>query len=131
MKQFEKIPDYIEKKEDDSLLIKQCDSFNKNDSDYLPLIIIEDKFYEDILNFIDKYIKYNKYNFILTLKNKLIIPKNKIQNYNIFHKEKIDESEYNSFIAETISSSIIKIYDNNQIKEIKNDIEIASKDHGL
>ena len=128
MKQFEKIPDYIEKKEDDSLLIKKCDSFNKNNSDYLPLIIIEDKFYEGILSFIDKYIKYNRYNFILTLKNKLIIPIKKLQNYNIYHKEKIDESEYNSFFAETISSSIIKIYDNNQIKEIKNDIEIASKE---
>ena len=128
MKQFEKIPDYIEKKEDDSLLIKQCDLFNKNDSDYLPLIIIDDKFYEDILSFIDKYIKYNRYNFILTLKNKLIKPMNKIQNYNIFHKEKIDESEYNSFIAETISSSIIKIYDDNEIKVIKNDIQIAAKE---
>lgn len=128
MNQFEKIPDYIEKKEDDSLLIKQCDAFNKNNSDYLPLIIIADKFYDDILSFIDKYIKYNKYNFNLTLKNKLLIPINKIQNYNIFHKEKIDESEYNSFIAETISSTLINIYDNNEIKDIKNNIQIVSKE---
>ena len=128
MNQFEKIPDYIEKKEDDSLLIKQCDAFNKNNNDYLPLIIISDKFYDDILSFIDKYIKYNKYNFNLTLKNKLLIPINKIQNYNIFHKEKIDESEYNSFIAETISSTLINIYDNNEIKDIKNNIQIVSKE---
>ena len=128
MNQFEKIPDYIEKKEDDSLLIKQCNSFNKNNGDYLPLIIIADKFYDDILSFIDKYIKYNKYNFILTLKNKLLIPINKLQNYNIFHKEKIDEGEYNSFIAETISSILINIYNNNEIKDIKNNIQIASKE---
>ena len=128
MNQFEKIPDYIEKKEDDSLLIKQCDSFKKNNDDYLPLIIISDKFYDDILSFIDKYIKYNKYNFILTLKNKLLIPINKLQNYNIFHKEKIDEGEYNSFIAETISSTLINIYNNDDIKDIKNNIQIASKE---
>ena len=128
MNQFEKIPDYIEKKEDDSLLIKQCDSFKKNNDDYLPLIIISDKFYDDILSFIDKYIKYNKYKFILTLKNKLLIPINKLQNYNIFHKEKIDEGEYNSFIAETISSTLINIYNNDDIKDIKNNIQIASKE---
>ena len=129
MKQFEKIPYYLEKKEDDSLLIKQCDQFNKYSSDdYLPLIIISDKFYEQILSFLDEYMKYNEYNFILTLKNKLLIPISKIKNYNIFHKEKLDEGEYNSFISETISSSIINIYNKDEIKEIKNNIGIASKE---
>ena len=100
MKEFEKIPDYIEKKEDDSLLIKQCDTFNKNNSDYLPLIIIADKFYEDILSFMDKYIKYNKYNFILTLKNNLIIPIDKIQNYNIYQKVNIIVSLQKQFLLQ-------------------------------
>ena len=128
MKQYEKIPDYVAEKEDDSVLIKQCNKFDINDDNYLPIIVIPDVFYDNILDFIDKYIKYNEYNHILNLKNKLLVPMKKINNYNIFHKEKSNEEEYNSLVAETISSTLINLYDKNEINNIKNNIKITSKE---
>ena len=128
IKQYEKIPDYVAEKEDDSLLIKQCNKFNINDDNYLPLIIIPEEFYDNILDFINQYIKYNEYNHILNLKNKLLIPIKKIKNYNIFHKEKSHEEEYNSLVAETISSTLVNLYDKSEIQDIKNNIQITSKE---
>ena len=128
IKQYEKIPDYVAEKEDDSVLIKQCNKFNINDDNYLPIIFISDKFYDNILDFISQYIKYNEYNHILYLKNKLLVPIKKINNYNIFHKEKSNEEEYNSLVAETISSTLVNLYDENEIKDIKNNIRIVSKE---
>ena len=128
IKQYEKIPDYVAEKEDDFVLIKQCNKFNINDDNYLPIIFISDKFYDNILDFISQYIKYNEYNHILYLKNKLLVPIKKIKNYNIFHKEKSNEEEYNSLVAETISSTLVNLYDENEIKDIKNNIRIVSKE---
>jgi hypothetical protein len=128
IKKYEKIPDYVAEKEDDSVLIKQCNKFNINDDNYLPIIFISDKFYDNILDFINQYIKYNEYNHILYLKNKLLVPIKKIKNYNIFHKEKSNEEEYNSLVAETISSTLVNLYDENEIKDIKNNIRIVSKE---
>ena len=128
IKQYEKIPEYIEEKEDATRLVKQCKKFDKNNNNFLPIIVISNELYEGILEFIDKYIKYKDYNVNLTLKKKLIVPISKINNYNIFHNEKNNEEEYNSFVAETISSTIIHLYDENEIKEIKTKIGIASNE---
>ena len=81
IKQYEKIPEYIEEKEDATRLVKQCKKFDKNNNNFLPIIVISNELYEGILEFIDKYIKYKDYNVNLTLKKKLIVPISKINNY--------------------------------------------------
>ena len=49
-KNYEKIPDYISKKEDNCQLVKSCaNQINENDEE-LPLIIIENNFYDEFLH---------------------------------------------------------------------------------
>ena len=122
---FEQIPDYLSKKEDDSSLIKSCNQKLNNYSLEFPIILIEDDFYNNIINFLESYIKYEKYKDIINLKAKLIIRKSSIKNYNIFHEDKI-KKENNYFISETISSSMVELYNEGQLKDIKQSLMITS-----
>ena len=126
---YERMPDYISKKEDNCQLIKSCiDQINDESSDLpLTLIIIENEFFDEFSLFLEKYIKYKDYKVVYVLKNKLLIKKNLINNYEIFHKKNNEEND-NCFFAETISTSMTDLYDEKQIKEIKKNINIISND---
>ena len=124
--EYEQIPYYIDEKEDDSNLIKECQKIiNKYDID-LPIIVIEDEFYDNFCDFTDNYIKYEEYKVIYLLKDKLIINKTKIKNYNILHKEINNEIINNKFFAEAISISNIILYNKNDLDEIIKGIKIMS-----
>lgn len=108
-------------------MVNSCiNQIYENDSE-LPLVIIENEFFDNFSNFLEKYIKYEEYKVIYTLKDKLVIKKNKINNYEIFHKEKKGEDIDNCFFAETISTSMIDLYNKEQIKDIKKSLEVMSK----
>ena len=125
--EYEQIPQYMEEKEDNSNLVKNCGKIiNKFDFD-LSIIIMEDNFHSKFCDFLDKYIKYEEYKIIYLLKDKLIISKNKIKDYKILHKE-LDNSENtdNIFIAETISISNIDLYNQKEVNELIKNISIMS-----
>ena len=123
-KNYEKIPDYISKKEDNCQLVKSCaNQINENDEE-LPLIIIENNFYDEFSLFLENYIKYKEYKTTYILKDKLLIKKERLNNYEIFHKEKKSEENDNIFFAETISTSMTDLYNENQIKDIKQSLKI-------
>ena len=127
-KNYEKIPDYISKKEDNCQLVKSCaNQINENDEE-LPLIIIENNFYDEFSLFLENYIKYKEYKTTYILKDKLLIKKERLNNYEIFHKEKKSEENDNIFFAETISTSMTDLYNENQIKDIKQSLKIISND---
>ena len=59
--EYEQIPQYMEEKEDNSNLVKNCGKIiNKFDFD-LSIIIMEDNFHSKFCDFLDKYIKYEEY----------------------------------------------------------------------
>jgi hypothetical protein len=69
---YEQVPYYIDEKEEDSNIIKGCQNvINKCDL-LLPIILIEDEFYDKFCDFIDNYVKYEEYKNIFILKDKLI-----------------------------------------------------------
>ena len=125
-KGYEKLPDYLDKKEDDSTLIKTCQVYQSSDTEF-PLILVDSKFCDEFKDFLDDYIKYEEYKFIFKLKDKLIIKTENIQNYEIFHKEKAKEFNINLFFSETISTAMTNIYNEDQKKDIKNSLGIMSK----
>ena len=123
---YEKIPDYLDKKEDSSQLIKSC---NKSITEHIidfPLIIVENKFYDSFSIFLEDYIKYNEYKVIYILKEKLLIKMDTIKNYDIFHKNKQNEEINQIFIAETISTSMVDLYNDGQLKDIEKSLKIMS-----
>lgn len=125
-KGYEKLPDYLDKKEDDSTLIKTCQVYQSSDTEF-PLILVDSKFCDEFKDFLDDYIKYEEYKFIFKLKDKLIIKTENIQNYEIFHKEKAKDFNINLFFSETISTAMTNIYNEDQKKDIKNSLGIMSK----
>ena len=124
-KGYEKIPDYLDKKEDDSTLIKTC-KYQQNLDKELPLIIIDNKFYDDFKSFLNNYIKYEPYKAIFKLSDNLILKNDNINNYSIFHKGQNKDFNSNIFFAETISTSLVNLYNEDQIKDIKNTLSILS-----
>ncbi len=122
--EYEQLPYYLDEKEECSNLIKGCEKIlNIFDVD-LPLVIINNEFYEKFCSFLDNYIKYEDYKVIYTLKDKLIINKNKLDNYNIYHKEINNEIINNTFFAETLSISNINLYNKNEVDNIIKSIKI-------
>ena len=124
---YENIPDYISKKEDNYQLVKKCANQIYNNDLELPLIIIENEYFDNFYNFLENYNKYEEYKVIYVLKDKLLIKKNIINNYKIFHQEKKGEDRDNCFFAEAISTSTIGLYNEEQIKDIKKSMEVMSK----
>ena len=123
---YEKIPDYLDKKEDDTHLIKSCNKqINEHFIDF-PLIVIENEFYDSFSTFLEDYIKYDEYKVIYILKDKLLIKMDKINNYDIFHKMKQNEGMNHMFIAETISTSMVDLYNDGHLKDIENSLKIMS-----
>ena len=123
---YEKVPDYLDKKEDDSTLIKTCQVYQNADNEF-PLILVDSKFCDEFKDFLDDYIKYEEYKLIFKLKDKLIIKTENIQNYEIFHKEKAKEFNTNLFFSETISTAMTSIYNEDQKKDIIKSLGIMSK----
>ena len=128
IKEYEQIPQYISEKEDNSNLVKNCGKIlNKYEVD-IPIVIIEDNFYNKFCSFLYNYIKYDEYKFYYLLKDKLIINKNKINNYHILHAEKIKNDNINNiFIAETISIANINLYNQKEANDIIKKLGIMSK----
>ena len=123
---YEQVPYYIDEKEEDSNIIKGCQNvINKCDL-LLPIILIEDEFYDKFCDFIDNYVKYEEYKNIFILKDKLIINKTKIKNYKILHKEINMKIINNIFFSETISTANIKLYNKNDVDNIIKRIKIMS-----
>lgn len=123
---YEKIPDYLDKKEDNSQLVKSCNKEIKKHSIDFPLIIFDNDFYDQFSDFLEDYIKYAEYKEIYILKEELLIKKNKITNYDIFHKEKQINEISNEFIAETISTSMVDLYSEDKLKKIEKNLGIIS-----
>ena len=124
IKEYEQLPYYLDEKEESSNLIKGCEKILNNFDIDLPLVIINNEFYEKFCGFLDNYIKYEDYKVIYTLKDKLIINKNKFDNYNIYHKEVNNEIINNTFFAETLSISNINLYNKNEVDNIIKSIKI-------
>ena len=118
-KNYEKIPDYVFGKENDKALKKICKINSNILSVELPLIIIENKYYEEFCEFLEDYAKYYEYESINILKEKLLIKLQKINK--IFH-QKEDTKKNSYFFAEVISSSIVNIYTENELKDFKEKI---------
>ena len=123
--EYEQVPQYMTEKEDNSNLVKNCGKIiNKFDID-LPVIIIEENFINKFCDFLDNYIKYEEYKVVYLLKDKLIINKNKISDYNILHKEVNNNDNLNNvFIAETISLSNINLYNQKEVDDLVKNIGI-------
>lgn len=123
---YEKIPDYLDKKEDSSQLIKSCNKQKSEHTIDFPLIIVENNFYDSFSIFLEDSLKYEEYKVIYILKDKLIIKMDKINNYDIFHKTIKNEEMNNIFIAETISTSMVDLYNDDQLKDIEKSLGIIS-----
>ena len=72
------------------------------------------------------YIKYEEYKVIYLLKDKLIINKTKVKNYNILHKEINNEIINNMFFAEAISILNITLYNKEELDNIIKEINLIS-----
>ena len=124
IKEYEQLPNYINQKEYDSELEGECTKIlNKLDNN-LPLIIINDELFDSFVLFLEDYVKYQDYKILYPLKDKLLIKKNTIKNYNILHKEK----NKNIFFAETIITSNVNLFNQEKINEIIQSLKIMSKD---
>ena len=118
-KNYEKIPDYVFGKENDKNLKKTCNSNINVHSIELPLIIIDNKYYEEFCEFLEDYAKYSEYESVNILKEKLLI---KLQKLNTIFHQKEDSKKKSYFFAEVISSSIVNFYTENEIKDFKEKI---------
>lgn len=124
IKEYEQLPNYINEKEVDSRLEKECAKIVNNLDNNLPLIIINDESFDSFVTFLEDYVKYEDYKFLYPLKNKLLVKKNAIENYNILHKEK----DGNNFFAETMMTSNVNLFNQEKINEIIQSLKIMSKD---
>ena len=125
--EYEQIPQYMTEKEGDTNLVKNCGKIITKYNIDIPIIIIEDNFKNKFCDFLDNYIKYEDYKVIYLLKDKLIINKSKMNNYNILHKEANNNDSINNiFIAETISLSNTDLYNQREVNELINNISIMS-----
>lgn len=124
IKEYEQLPNYISEKEVDSRLEKECAKIVNNLDNNLPLIIINDESFDSFVTFLEDYVKYEDYKFLYPLKNKLLVKKNSIENYNILHKEK----DGNNFFAETLITSNVNLFNQEKINEIIQSLKIMSKD---
>ena len=123
------IPLYIDKRLPKSTLIKNklCSSLNKSENikNSFPIILIYNHNYYDLFKeFLDKNIKYNEYNNIQILKNKLILSKTDLINQ---YKEDHISNNFNiqkfANVTYSLSSLIYKKEDHdNIINEIKKGI---------
>ena len=124
---FTQIPVYLEQNENNFFLDsnKKCNNkvkpydYNDKQINYLPIIIIKLREYENFISFLKSYIKYEEYKDIDILIEKLILPSEK--NYKINHTPNNDEA---NFFAEVTDSNNYKIYDKEDINHIINMIKI-------
>ena len=131
-KSFIQIPVYLEQNEDNFFLdsnnkcknkVKKYE-LNKNNIDYLPIIVIKYFEYKSAIDFLQTYYKYYKFKNIPILIEKLIIPANK--EYIINH---IPSDKKANFFMETTDTNNYKIYTKKDIDEIIREIKNqANKD---
>ena len=125
-KSYIQIPVYLEQNEDNFFLDSnsKCKNkvkkyvLNKNNIDYLPIIIIKYFEYKTAIDFLRTYYKYYKFRNIPILIEKLIIPADK--EYIINH---IPSDKNANFFMETTDTNNYKIYSKKEIDEIIREIK--------
>ena len=121
---FNYTPLFIDYDDEDEYLDPLCNLPNKKydysneDTDYLPIILINKNYYDNSMNILDKYYKYKKYKEVAALK-KLIFSTEKVENS---HKLK-SSVKSSCIILETIYSDKYGKYSKEEIDEIKNNLK--------
>ena len=118
-KEKNSIPKYLFDLTTDILYYKKCQILISN-SDIchirLPLIVINNEYYDLFIKFLNTYYQYSKYDDNKALIEYLILSDKSFKKYTQFH----DSQKNLSFAAECISTSLIEIYDTNQLGKIEN-----------
>ena len=128
-KSFAQIPVYLEQNEDNFFLDskKKCNNIvkkyykDKNNIDFLPLIVIKYFEYQKTIDFLKSYYKYIKFRSIPILIEKLIIPAK--EEYIINH---IPNNKEANFFMEATDTNNYKIYTKKNIEEIISLIKIQA-----
>ena len=121
-KEKNSIPKYLFDLTTDILYYKKCQVLISNSyicHIRLPLIVINSEYYDLFIKFLYTYYQYSKYDDNITLIKYLILSDKSFKKYSQFH----DSQKNLNFAAECISTSLIEIYDTNQLSKIENKLE--------
>ena len=131
---FQQTPIYLDKKPNTSFLnySKLCNNkvkpydYSDNTINYLPIVIVNKDEYKGVLNFLKTYFKYKDYTKITALIEKLFIKEP--DNYEINHQPNTSQA---SFFAEVTDTNNYSKYNNNEIKNIVNQIKRQASSDNL
>ena len=121
-KEKNSIPKYLFDLTTDILYYKKCQILISNSNIChirLPLIVINSEYYDLFIKFLNTYYQYSKYDENTALIEYLILSDKSFKKYSQFH----DSQKNVGFAAECISTSLIEIYDTNQLSKIENKLE--------
>ena len=119
------IPKYLYDLTLDILYLEKCQDFVNKWSVRLPILVIEQEYYEHFKEFLVEYYQYKKFKENKYLADYLILGSHEIKNYKPFH----DSQEY-GLIAECINTGLIMHYDYEKIYTINGKLKeyFKSKD---
>lgn len=109
------ITDYLLDLVTDKVYLNRCQNFNNICYTRLPIIVIDNQYYYDFVKSLSSYYKYENYNKNPFLAKYLILCKNDIENYEVFHSPLNNNYK---FAAECINTGLITHYNSDKIYEI-------------
>ena len=115
------IPKYLYDLTMDILYFKKCQNFQSKSNIFhtrLPLIVINNDYYEEFILFLNNYYNYEEFKENITLLKYLILSNKSFKKYEQFHNSQY----YDSFAAECINTGLVDIYDINKILIINNQL---------
>ena len=109
------ITDYLLDLVTDKVYLNRCQNFNNICYTRLPIIVIDNQYYYDFIKSLSSYYKYENYKKNPFLAKYLILCKDEIENYEVFHSPLNNNYK---FAAECINTGLITHYNSDKIYEI-------------